>query len=667
MKNTIRTLEHFALSLMLSLVLACSVVGSAFGEPATESNAQIPPASPEAPANDLNGDPQDPENEEGPAPLANSSLPLSYDSRDHGFITSVKFQNPWGTCWAFATIAALEASALRQGLTTDPALDLSELHLAWFTYRPQQSGSQAGEGILLDDHVDIPLEAASTLDAIATLSAGQGPVAESRVPYRNHSNSILSYAIDVNGSIFDIEEYLPNDGIVSSEEDWWVSEDTRFESALSLRSAKILAPPTQGNESYDREAEAAIKQEVLDNGAVVVTYYADQSYPGDNPNADYFNYTNWAQYADIAEAPNHSTLIVGWDDGYPKENFQAESNQLPPGDGAWIVKNSWGALINDVPHRNEWGLLNTEELNTGYFHLSYYDKTISDLTSFVAAPAYNDEILYQYDYLGFSSILTSFHWTYEAKDYEHAAKSANVFTAKADQLLTAVSLAAPEPNTSATIEVYTLPDNTATLDQGNLVHTQHYETDRAGFYRIELDTPIELRKGDRFAVAQTIMVDDLYHLVLEAAADGGDPGSGPVGDQLSISDIETRVTLPDTTMSCVINEGESFVIDPEAGTGKWEDLATKQIYPEDALQGNAMIKAYATKADLGPLPAVDPLPTEVPSDKPQATVPSRTADSTTAPLGLGLTGALLGSLLLIASQKTRQARTETSLTAHTPH
>lgn len=44
------------------------------------------------------------------------TLPSSYDSRSKGYITSVKNQDPWGTCWAFGALAAGEASLDRKSV-----------------------------------------------------------------------------------------------------------------------------------------------------------------------------------------------------------------------------------------------------------------------------------------------------------------------------------------------------------------------------------------------------------------------------------------------------------------------------------------------------------------------------------------------------------------------
>ena len=57
-------------------------------------------------------------------------FPEKYDLRDHGLVTDVKFQNPWGTCWAFGAVGSLESNALLQGVS-DP--DYSENSLVWFS------------------------------------------------------------------------------------------------------------------------------------------------------------------------------------------------------------------------------------------------------------------------------------------------------------------------------------------------------------------------------------------------------------------------------------------------------------------------------------------------------------------------------------------------------
>ena len=62
-----------------------------------------------------------------------AELPSTYDLSSVGRVTSVKDQRGYGACWAFANIAALESNLISQGIA-DSSIDLSERHLAYFTY-----------------------------------------------------------------------------------------------------------------------------------------------------------------------------------------------------------------------------------------------------------------------------------------------------------------------------------------------------------------------------------------------------------------------------------------------------------------------------------------------------------------------------------------------------
>lgn len=92
--------------------------------------------------------------DEAPAAKArNAALPSSYDLRDAGVVTPVKLQNPWGTCWGFAAIAASETSILselknagKDYSSSSPFYDLSERQLAWFAYSPIPANDPNGQG-----------------------------------------------------------------------------------------------------------------------------------------------------------------------------------------------------------------------------------------------------------------------------------------------------------------------------------------------------------------------------------------------------------------------------------------------------------------------------------------------------------------------------------------
>ncbi|MEI6725317.1 MAG: C1 family peptidase, partial [Actinomycetes bacterium] len=83
-------------------------------------------------------------------------------------------------------------------------------------------------------------------------------------------------------------------------------------------------------------------------------------------------------------ALNHHITCVGWDDRYPASRFA----RRPPGDGAFLIKNSWGT---------GWG-------DAGYCWVSYYDADFGrEMAVFDGAEsATNYDAIYQYDALGWT-------------------------------------------------------------------------------------------------------------------------------------------------------------------------------------------------------------------------------------------------------------------------
>ena len=81
-------------------------------------------------------------------------LPEKYDSRDYGYITPVKNQGDHNTCWTFGTAASCEAYMIKHrvhvgenGPEADLSLNLSEYHLAYYTY----TDAYDAEGMLTGD------------------------------------------------------------------------------------------------------------------------------------------------------------------------------------------------------------------------------------------------------------------------------------------------------------------------------------------------------------------------------------------------------------------------------------------------------------------------------------------------------------------------------------
>ena len=172
---------------------------------------------------------------------------------------------------------------------------------------------------------------------------------------------------------------------------------------------------------------------------------------------------------------NHVVCIVGWNDSYSKSNFSPN----PPGNGAFIIKNSWGTSIG----------------MQGYQYVSYYDHVIGDL---IYTDTYND-INFAVDYnnlYNYSSIYQydSIVYVYKISDNSGSYSLKNVYTANQSQVLSAVGTYFV--NTSNyTIKVYI---------NGNLAANMNGCIDYPGYRTIYLDKFYRINPYDEIVVTVDI-------------------------------------------------------------------------------------------------------------------------------------------------------------------
>lgn len=74
-----------------------------------------------------------------------------------------------------------------------------------------------------------------------------------------------------------------------------------------------------------------IKKTIMKCGSLSMLYHVDTDVP-------YYNEEAHCQYQNYTTKRNHMVSIVGWDDNFSASNFLI----TPPGDGAFIIKNSGG-------------------------------------------------------------------------------------------------------------------------------------------------------------------------------------------------------------------------------------------------------------------------------------------------------------------------------------
>ena len=565
--------------------------------------------------------------------LTAGEYPSKFDLRDLGRVTPVKQQNPWGTCWAFAATAAAEISILSaMGKTyAETGLDLSERHLAWYVAQQVSeniSASQAGEGLhLYDENPNNILLYGGKEKCAGTLYAqGIGPVPESEYPYRGSEGKLAYETLlaekdaYINARIEDYRQayyFLTEDelrsiaeedyeaalskyadyDVYSEFDDWTISEADEPGSGR-LRGASYTLTDNnvfvywvngtdEGIDKFGKKPIAEVTifgeenilyQDSIDQIKAELT--AGHGVSVDiKVNENTFNRETWAHYYDgyMGTTP-HGVCIVGWDDDYPASNF----NKTPPGNGAWIVKNSWGSQTDLIPdglvapdgttkdaNAGDWGIVDENGLHTGYFYLSYYDLGIGIPESFAfeLKENHDQENALQLDYMPASAD----EWQHKS---EKPVSCANVFTLekdmRIDEVATRFSMEDEVPVTGFTVtfDIYRLRDGAVAPDDGELLATCTREFKNFGYHRVALDAPVYTRAGDRLAI-----------VVRQRHTYGDGSTKYVVSAQESLRYRSNPLTRRDPVYGTpVINEGESFLKiegvteKEEASTGGWLDV-----------------------------------------------------------------------------------------------
>ena len=212
-------------------------------------------------------------------------LPASYDPRQEQMVTPVKDQRDLALCWDYAGIALMESALLRKGYR-GADVDLSELHGAYAAYHLQAADSSFQQFCRRTNSRTALFE--------ATL-AGMGPVPEAEVPMRQITDEV-----------------------------------SLTEQELYRQQYKVVSVKTLPLADTD-----ACKRQILQTGGLMISYYSYGLYyrdraDGGGDTSYYFPY--------VTKSLNHTAEVVGWDDTYSAGQFV----KMPPKDGAWLVKNSWG-------------------------------------------------------------------------------------------------------------------------------------------------------------------------------------------------------------------------------------------------------------------------------------------------------------------------------------
>ena len=330
------------------------------------------------------------------------TLPSRYDSRDWGWVSSVKDQGNMGSCWAFATCGALESALLK---VTGIEYDLSVNNM---------------QNIMLQ------------FSKYGIISETEGGKDTQGMEY------VLSW-LGVMPSEYDIYDEVGklSPSIIIDDEKIHVFD-------------AIFVEPRENSTDND-----ALKKAILRCGSVLTAYDKDSD--------DGYNENTSAYYQNSSEFTNHEINIVGWDDNYPASNFI----RTPPGNGAFIVKNSWGT---------DWG-------ENGFFYLSYYDTSLLNTSiaiGFIIENTENYTTNYQTDLSGIQERISnngsilSYKNTYESE--------------YGPELISAVGTYF-EADENYILEIYV---------NNELMHTQSGIAPFTGYHTVKLTKEIPITTGDNF-------------------------------------------------------------------------------------------------------------------------------------------------------------------------
>ena len=408
---------------------------------------------------------------------------------------AIKSQASTNSCWAFASIGALETNIAledyRDG-NTNNIYDFSERHMMYGITREFNNSKINPYGFTRK-----VAEGGNFLHAETYLSNGMGAINETEMPFEDNMNDI---------DISDIQ----NKTVTSTLYDTVMFEDLddMEKDALMLK----------------------MKQHITTYGGIYAAVHGAQIL------SDAYNNNTGAIYCSNSEEYpiDHGVAIIGWDDNYSIDNFKADNK--PNNNGAWIVKNSWGSEIREnlSQLKQEFYANNEEELNgigvyspndltdeymqrvvantygadkvkiendeivmeigdKGFMYISYDDANVySELFGIQKATGTKDyDYIYQYDVLG-SRIAFEYSGNkiYFGNKFNRDASKEELLDKVAvntmQEATFKVFVNAENGEFSALQEVKTKSGNSITLEPG--------------YHVIELDSPINLT-GDTFIVA----------------------------------------------------------------------------------------------------------------------------------------------------------------------
>ncbi len=451
-------------------------------------------------------------------------FPESYNLCDYGLVTPVRDQGGYGTCWAHGILGSVETGLIAK----HDQIDLSEWHLAYYTYWGDDTYGQ------YDPETDIFNYGGWSVTGLNALTRWFGPVDEATVPYGNDD---IRYYSD--------EELLA----LRSQAAYHVQDAYINNSYMDYTSGQV----TRSNEN--------LKAMLMSGHSVSFTYNANESF---------CNAETEAYYCPYYSLGNHIVLLVGWDDNYPKENFN-QDNQ-PENDGAWLIKNSWG----------DYGPEN------GYAWISYEDQSANDYVVAIAEENDNYETQQSHD---------TFGWLTSLAPGDTPAKSSylsTVLTAEADTEVCAASFYTTDNGTEYEITVYTDLQDPKNPTSGTASDVTSGSEIYCGYHTVDLTRAVPVSAGEQYSIVVKLTnPENPYPVAAEALITYQDiDGSTSEMTPILEGAFETNTDY-----------GETFIsADGETWTDAYQQVFDYTRYYQDDEQALGMIRGAGLETEEGEEP-----------------------------------------------------------------
>ncbi|MBR4760255.1 MAG: InlB B-repeat-containing protein, partial [Lachnospiraceae bacterium] len=474
----------------------CGYIPMSWDEDAHEADDELTPADVErkveTPIKAEGADEEDLSAETAFSDALPSAYPYAYTNTTNlksyfaNSLMPTRSQSPFGSCWAHSTCALLELYQAKQQGGDVKTIDLSERHLARYTFDSGSgqtvSLSDTGDTYAFDqtlitdnDKKDLGITASNVLTigqkenyylhrggnlglAGITLAKWKGAATESKVPYPTSAITATTVVPTVQWNPT-VEFY----------------EDYRMKNMYMINI----------NENPD-----LVKRYIREYGGVGTSLYFLEAL---------YDSTNNSYYCPVNLGTNHAVTIVGWDDSYPASKFIELNSDYgrPSSNGAWLIRNSWDKGSTDFSMYS-------------YFWLSYEDKSIMETAYVFTLQENRDHLDHNYYYDGY--IHSSYATSYSESGNR---KAANAFTIPGGvndnpQMLEAVSLqvmkstGGPAGDITCQIDIYKNLENTDSPISGTKVYSQETLLPLNGIYTIPLEEGVLMEPGETFSIVVTL-------------------------------------------------------------------------------------------------------------------------------------------------------------------